>query len=120
VRIIARPTRTIGNQRPRGRRGPATVMPMRNATDDPAAKAFAERYAAARAHLRAQMEAAGLHESEGWRVSETTSDGHGGYRVTLKPIHSRLPTPEGIECVVWIEEDGGRVDAECVPGGRPA
>jgi hypothetical protein len=93
---------------------------MRKVMDDDAARIFAERYAAARAHLRAQMEAHGLLESNGWRISETTSDGRGGYRVTLKPIHSRLATPEGIECVVWIEEDGGGVDAECEPGGRPA
>ena len=92
---------------------------MRTGPDGTLAKAFAERYAAARAHLRAQMEALGLHESAGWRISETTSDGSGGYRLILRPIHSRLPSPEGVECIVWIDEDGASVDAECVPGGRP-
>ena len=89
-------------------------------TDATAAKVFAERYSAARAHLRAQMDALGLHESKGWRISETTSDGSGGYRVILRPIHSRLQAPDGVECIVWIDEDGSTVDADCVPGGRPA
>ena len=93
---------------------------MREWTDAAVEKAFAERYAAALTHLRAQMDALGLHQSKGWRISETTAEAIGGFRLILRPIHSRLPSPEGIECIVWIDEGGRTAHAECEPGGSPA
>jgi hypothetical protein len=92
---------------------------MRKGTDSDAERVFAELYAAARKHLRTTMEALGLHETQGWRISETTQEIAGGSRVVLRPIHSRLAAPPDVECVVWIDEDNGAVDAECSPGGRP-
>jgi hypothetical protein len=93
---------------------------MQKGNDRSFERAFAERYAAARKHLRATMDALGMHEADGWRISETTEEMAGGSRVVLRPIHTRLVAPPDIECVVWIEEDGAAVDAECMPGGRPA
>ena len=87
--------------------------------DAAAERAFAERYAAARKHLRTTMEALGLHETHGWRISETTQEIKGGSRVVMRPIHSRLAAPPDVECIVWIDEDNGKADAECSPGGRP-
>ena len=92
---------------------------MREWTDGAVEKAFAERYAAALAHLRAQMDALGLHQSKGWRISETTAEAKGGFRLILRPIHTRLPSPEGVECVVWIDEGLGTAHADCLPGGSP-
>lgn len=83
-------------------------------------RAFAERYAAARKHLRTTMEALGLHEAEGWRISETTQETAGGSRMVLRPIHTRLSAPPDVECIVWVDEEDGSVDADCLPGGRPA
>jgi hypothetical protein len=79
---------------------------------------FAERYVAARKHLRATMDALGLTEAAGWRISESTQEDAAGSRLVLRPIHSRLTAPPDVECVVWIDENDGRVDAECVPGGK--
>ena len=83
-------------------------------------RAFAERYAAARRHLRATMESLGMHEKDGWRISEVTQETLAGSRLVMRPIHTRLTAPPDVECVVWIEEAHGEVDAECAPGGRPA
>ena len=93
---------------------------MRKGMDGDIERAFAERYAAARRHLRNAMEALGLREADGWRISEATQETAGGSRVVLRPIHTRLTPPQDIECTVWIDEDDGSVDADCVPGGRPA
>jgi hypothetical protein len=92
---------------------------MSQRTDAEIGRAFAERYAAAVTHLRRAMEALGLHESHGWRISETTQEASNGSRLVLRPIHSRLLAPPDVECIVWIDEDSGAVDAECSPGGRP-
>ena len=83
-------------------------------------EAFAERYQAARAHLRREMDRLGLREADGWRIDEISRDGRRGSEVVLRPIHLRLPSPPGLECVVWMDEEGESIDAECSPGGlRP-
>jgi hypothetical protein len=92
---------------------------MKERTDFASERAFAERYAAAIKHLRRAMEALGLHETQGWRISESTQEAANGSRLVLRPIHSRLAAPPDVECIVWIDEDSGAVDAECSPGGRP-
>jgi hypothetical protein len=92
---------------------------MKESMDAAAERAFAERYAAAVRHLRGAMEALGLHETQGWRISETTQEAANGSRMLLRPIHSRLAAPPDVECIVWIDEDSGAVDADCSPGGRP-
>jgi hypothetical protein len=93
---------------------------MLNGMDQEIERLFAARYEAARKHLRAMMETLGLHESEGWRISEITQETEGGSRVVLRPIHTRLVAPPDVECIVWIHEEDGAVDADCVPGGKPA
>ena len=92
---------------------------MSERTESAPERAFRERYAAAIRHLKGAMEALGLHETQGWRISETTQEAANGSRLVLRPIHSRLSAPPDVECVVWIDEDTGAVDAECSPGGRP-
>lgn len=80
--------------------------------------AFAERYRAAKAFLRGEMDRLGLLESQGWRISETHRDGRRGSEIVMRPIHLRLPSPDDLECVVWVDESG-EADAECSPGGGP-
>ena len=92
---------------------------MPNHTDDSFATRFAERYAAARTHLRREMDALGLHERDGWRISETTRQARNGLELVLRPIHRTLVAPDGLECIVWIDVEGHSIDAECIPGGRP-
>jgi len=92
---------------------------MPNDTDDNFATRFAERYAAARAHLRREMDAIGLYERDGWRITETTRQARNGLELVLRPIHRTLASPDGLECIVWIDVEGHSIDAECVPGGRP-
>ena len=83
------------------------------------AKAFAERYAAARAHLRREMNAVGLTEAQGWFITEYAREASGGSQVVLRPLHLHLKPPPGLECIVWVDEAGTTVEAECTPGGRP-
>ena len=89
------------------------------ASDLARSEVFAERYRAAKALLRREMDQLGLTEAAGWRISETHRDGRRGSEIVLKPIHLRLPAPDDLGCVVWVDETGEEVDAECTPGGRP-
>lgn len=84
--------------------------------DAKVAAAFAARCEESRAFLRGQMEAAGLFERDGWRIIETTRAVEGGSELVMRPIHTRLPSPRGMECVVWIQEDGSDVGSECHQG----
>lgn len=81
------------------------------------AAAFAARCEESRAILRKEMEAAGLFERDGWRIMEMTRPGRSGLELVMRPIHLRLPSPPGMECVVWIDEDGMDVGSECQQGG---
>ena len=84
--------------------------------DAKVAEAFAARCEEARNFLRKEMEAAGLRESDGWRIMETTRPGKGGSVLVMRPIHMRLPSPHGMECVVWIDQQGTDVGSECYEG----
>jgi len=88
-------------------------------SDDSFVQVFAERYEAARAHLRREMDVLGLLERDGWRIAEVTRQVNGGLELVLKPVHLYLEAPPGLECVVWIQDEGASIDAECSPGGRP-
>ena len=88
--------------------------------DDETARAFAERYVAARAHLRREMDELGLLEADGWLIAEHSREADGGSQVVLRPLHRHLPSPPGVECIVWVNQTGTSVEAECMPGGRPA
>ena len=88
------------------------------ANDAVGSAAFAERYRAAKAFLRGEMDRLGLLESAGWRISEIHRDGLRGSEIVLRPIHLRLSAPEDLECVVWVDETGD-ADAQCSPGISP-
>lgn len=80
------------------------------------AAAFAARCEEARATLRKEMEAAGLYERDGWRIMETTRPGKSGSELVMRPMHMRLPSPPGMECVVWIDAAGTDVGSACHQG----
>jgi hypothetical protein len=95
------------------------VSGMAHANDESFVHAFAERYSAARAHLRREMDALGLFERDGWRIAESTRMVTGGLELVLRPVHRYREAPPGLECIVWIQGEGASIDAECKPGGRP-
>jgi len=78
------------------------------------AEVFSSRCAAARAHLRREMEARGLHQSDGWEITETTRDHAGGSEIVMRPLHLRHESPHDLECVVRIEADSS-MDSNCDP-----
>ena len=86
---------------------------MHPATDKLLAQVFAERYAAARERLLRDMEAAGLHAADGWRISEITRHMGGGTELVLRPMHRYLTAPPEMECVVRIDDDGTKIEFDC-------
>lgn len=80
---------------------------------------FAEKLREAHEYLRGEMGKLGLLEADGWRIAETIRECEGGSEVVLRPIHSRLDAPEGLECVVTFTEEPLRVGAECAPAATP-
>ena len=83
--------------------------------DTLASLSFSRRRAEALAHLRAEMEKLGMHEADGWHIVETTRQVADGSELVMRPLHMHLPTPEGLECVVHIDEIGSTVEAHCEP-----
>ena len=91
-------------------------MPMKTDPDYTLAATFTSRCAAARAHLRKEMEALGLHERDGWKIAEIVRrSADGGLELHMCPLHMRLKAPPGIECVVSIDPNEERVESECSP-----
>ena len=88
---------------------------MDKRTDSQVAEAFSRRCEQARAHLQREMIRAGLLTKDGWRVYETTREGPRGSELVMRPVHTTLMAPDGIECVVSVDEDAGTVDGDCVP-----
>ena len=78
------------------------------------AKVFAAKCDEARDTLRGHMNARGLWERDGWRITETVRHRHGRTELVLRPIHLRLDPPPNLECVVAIEEPGWDISADCV------
>jgi len=78
------------------------------------ASTFAQRRAEARAYLRREMEARGLCERDGWRIAETIRAAGSRTELLMRPIHLHLPTPDGIECVVEIDENEA-IESHCEP-----
>lgn len=78
------------------------------------ASTFAERCAQARAHLRREMEACGLHARDGWGIAERIRGTGGRTELVMRPLHLYLEPPEGLECVVEIDEDA-TIDVNCEP-----
>ncbi|HZZ92346.1 MAG TPA: hypothetical protein VFE23_07275 [Usitatibacter sp.] len=88
---------------------------MRAEREAEAAAILAERCMEARAHLRAEMERAGLRQCDGWEIAESVRHAGGKSELIMRPLHMRLPTPPDIECVVSIEKSSAEVDSECEP-----
>ena len=84
-------------------------------TDHQLSAALSAEIAKAEAHLWAEMAKLGLRREDGWKIMQATREGGGGSEIVLRPIHLRLPAPDGLECVVSIPETGGAVDTECTP-----
>ena len=81
--------------------------------DDRLAHAFTAKYETARATLRREMDERGLTEEAGWRIAEFTREVDGRIELVMRPIHSNLSAPEGLECVVSIDEPRSNVDSMC-------
>ena len=74
---------------------------------------FTQKYATARATLRREMDQRGLTQDSGWRIAEFTREVEGRIELVMRPVHSRLAAPEGLECVVSIDEPRASVDSMC-------
>jgi hypothetical protein len=91
----------------------------RSRTDTLAHKLSAERERL-RAFLWTEMSKLGLRKEDGWSILESTRESEGGTQFVLRPMHMRLPSPEGLECVVGIIEDDGSIHGECTgPDDNP-
>lgn len=76
---------------------------------------FADKLKQAHAYLRAEMKKLGLLEEDGWRIADVVRECAGGSELVLRPVHSKLEAPEGLECIVWFIEEPARIGAECAP-----
>jgi hypothetical protein len=88
---------------------------MPNFEDRLAATRFARACEDARAHLRKEMEARGLHESDGWKIVEIMRPSRGGSELVLRPLHLHRLAPPDLECVVAIDGDAASIDVDCTP-----
>jgi hypothetical protein len=86
---------------------------MANDRDVRVTKEFSAKCVEAHARLWREMEALGLRKSDGWRIVELTRGVHRGTEMVLRPVHSTLSAPDGLECVVLIEEHGYAVHSVC-------
>ena len=86
---------------------------MPHEIDSALAAAFAAKCDEARLTLRGHMEARGLLEKDGWRINESIRHRQGRTELVMRPIHLRLDSPDGLECVVTIDEPGHTITAEC-------
>ena len=91
-------------------------MPDRPASpDEELSAAFSAECNAAREHLRREMASRGLHERDGWRISESTRHVSGRTELVMRPVHRTLAAPAELECVVSIDEPGSSIESNCPP-----
>lgn len=83
--------------------------------DDQFADQFAEERVAAETHLWRRMEERGMTRDGGWKVVEFTRDTRGGTELVLRPMHLWHESPYDMECVVWVRNEDGLVEASCTP-----
>ncbi len=76
-----------------------------DSTDKALSAAVISRINAARARLDGWMQQHGLHQKEGWRVSEELRSRPEGTEFVFRPIHMKLPSPQHEE-VVLVDSDG--------------
>ena len=60
-----------------------------------------------------EMTQLGLFSADGWQLVETTRDRDGRTEIVLRPLHRVLTSPEHLECVVWISNDGEETGTRC-------
>lgn len=89
------------------------MTPMGQTQDKEIAAVFTRRVSEARAYLRREMEAHGLREADGWRISESVRQVDGGCELVLRPIHMTQIAPADLECVVHIDEEAAAIDSSC-------
>jgi hypothetical protein len=87
--------------------------------DQRLAQEFSRQRTAAEQHLWREMRALGMHPQDGWKISESTREVAGGMELVLRPIHLYLAAPQGLECVVRIEEPVESVETDCRPMPMP-
>lgn len=75
---------------------------------------FTDKVQNAHAYLESEMKRLGLLREDGWTIIQVTREGRGGTEMVLRPFHSKLAAPEGLECVVWVSAEPA-VDSECAP-----
>ena len=80
---------------------------------------FSARCIEARGRLRRHMEERGLYESDGWKIYEFTRQVDGRTELVMRPLHRTLTAPEGLECVVAIDEPRYHASVECHVGKAP-
>lgn len=73
------------------------------------------RCQAARSFLFGEMLRLGLLPEDGWRIADKTRLIKGRTEIVFWPVHSHLPSPAGLECVVSIDESSMEVDNTCEP-----
>ena len=81
---------------------------------------FGDKMRHAQAYLRSEMTRLGLLEENGWKIVQDTRERRGGTEMVLRPFHSRLAAPDGLECIVWVSIEPKvsvepRVESECEP-----
>ena len=89
------------------------LVRMSRENDTYVAARFAQACADARAYLLREMEQAGLHASEGWKIVETVRQVAGGSELVMRPLHLHKPSPPDLECVVKIDLDSASIDSTC-------
>lgn len=72
-----------------------------------------KRCQAARAFLYDEMSRLGLTPEAGWRIADKTRFVEGRTEIVFWPVHTHLPSPEGLECVVSIDESAKELDSTC-------
>ena len=75
---------------------------------------FTDKVHHAHAYLQAEMQRLGLFEHDGWKIIQVTREGRGGTEMVLRPYHSKMAAPDGLECIVWVSAEPA-VDSECAP-----
>ena len=72
-----------------------------------------QRCEAARNYLYEEMRRLGLLPENGWRIVDKVRSVQGRTEIVFWPVHSHLPSPDGLECVVSIDESATEIESTC-------
>ena len=79
------------------------------------------RCEAARNYMFGEMMRLGLTLEAGWRLADKVRHVEGRSEIVIWPIHTSFPSPDGMECVVSVNESGTEIRNTCEvprPSGR--